>query len=88
MKNQVLKIEMEGEKEGKKDEVSEGKRGRDGATEGKRGREGRREGDSCFFTACTHMGLESPSRQLQISQTQDLGGPHGHVPPPACRRDL
>ena len=35
------------------------------------------------------MGLESPSRQLQISQTQHLGGPHGHVPsPPACWLDL
>ena len=34
------------------------------------------------------MGLESPSRQLQISQTQDLGGPHGHIHPRACWRDL
>ena len=33
------------------------------------------------------MGLESPSRQLQISQTQDLGGPMVTYPP-ACWRDL
>ena len=46
------------------------------------------------------MGLKSPSRQLQISQTKDLGGPQvtpppcvracvrACAPPPACLRDL
>jgi len=35
------------------------------------------------------MGLKSPSRRMQTSQTQDHGGPHGHVPPPlACRQDV
>ena len=37
------------------------------------------------------MGPKSPSRQLQPSHSQDLGGPAGHVPSPmpiACMRGL
>ena len=44
-----------------------------------------------LWAASTRMGPKSPSRQLQPSHSQDLGGPAGHVPSPmpiACMRSL